>query len=254
MIGRIRRAGLVLPGLLSLLGLAILIGLGSWQIVRKAEKEELIAKIEARRTGEALDLGNVLQRGPAAEADYQRVVVKGTFVPGKERFYYAPHPRLGPGYDIYQPLKYTPHMVVWINRGYIPERERNNPKSWQAPEGEVSVTGTARLPAVPGNFTPDNDLKRNVWYWRDLAGMQNSAFAGEEGIATAPLFIVAEPEKVMGDVGKAHSGDGPWPQRGVSDLVVLNRHLEYALTWYGLAATLAGVFAAFAWTRLRSVR
>ena len=158
--------------------------------------------------------------GPASESDYQRVRVSGTFVPGKERFYYAPHQRLGPGYDIYQPLKYTPHKVVWVNRGYIPERERNNPKSWQAPEAELKVTGVARLPAVPGSFTPDNDLKGNVWYWRDLAGMQNSAFAGAESIGTAPLFIVAEPEKTLSDVEKAHvSGDGPWPQRGVSNIV-----------------------------------
>ncbi|KUO66554.1 MAG: hypothetical protein APF80_01260 [Alphaproteobacteria bacterium BRH_c36] len=254
MIGQVRRAGLVLPGVMSLLGLGILIGLGSWQIVRKAEKEELIAKIEAKRTGEPLDLESVLRRGPASEADYQRVRVSGTFVPGKERFYYAPQPRLGPGYDIYQPLKYTANKVVWVNRGYIPERERGNPQSWRVPEGEVSVIGTARLPAMPGNFTPENDIKGNVWYWRDLTGMHNSAFAGAEGIGTAPLFVVAEPEKALSEVDKAQATGGPWPKRGVSDLVIVNRHLEYALTWFGLAATLVGVFAAFALTRLRKFR
>jgi surfeit locus 1 family protein len=38
----------------------------------------------------------------------------------------------------------------------------------------------------------------------------------------------------------------------VTRLELPNRHLEYALTWYGLAATLAGVYLAFAVSRLRS--
>ncbi len=254
MIGRIGRAGLIVPTLLSLLGLTILLALGTWQMARKAEKEELIDKIEARRTGEPVSLERAIQSGDVASADFQRVEVAGTWIAGKERFYYAPQPRLGPGYDIYQPLQYASTKVVWVNRGYIPERARSKPNLWRAADGEVTIAGTARLPATPGTFTPKNDVKGNIWYWRDLAGMQTSAFAGSEGLEAAPVFVVAEPERRISDVDKANALDGPLPKRGVSELVVLNRHLEYALTWYGLALTLVGVYVAYAWTRLRHIR
>jgi surfeit locus 1 family protein len=44
---------------------------------------------------------------------------------------------------------------------------------------------------------------------------------------------------------------GGFPKGGVTRLELPNRHLEYALTWYGLAAALVAVFAAFAVTRWR---
>lgn len=251
MLNRMGRAGLIVPSLLSLLGLSILLGLGTWQLVRKSEKDELIAKIEARRVHEPVSLESILNSGSLDGADYQRVSVTGVFLENKERFYYAPQPRLGPGFDIYQPLQYAPGQVVWINRGYLPERERANATSFAAPKGEVTITGTARLPAKPGAFTPDNDVKANVWYWRDLEGMHNSAFKGADAPQPVPVFVVAEPEKTLSDVDKAHVVDAHWPKRGISTLVIMNRHLEYALTWYGLALTLVGVYVAYAWTRLR---
>lgn len=251
MIGRIARAGLVVPSLLTIAGLSILIGLGTWQMMRKAEKEELVATIEARRAGPPLALEMALEEFGPAEIEYQRVKVTGKFVAGKERFYYAPQPNLGPGYDVYQPLSSAPGKVVWINRGYIPERVRADEQAWRAGEGEVTITGTARLSAVPGSFTPPNDPKANIWYWRDLEGMQKSAFGAGEPVSAAPVFIVAEPDKRLSNVEKARAQDGPWPKRGVSNLVIFNRHLEYALTWYGLALTLFGVYVAYAWTRLR---
>lgn len=251
MIGRFVRAGLVWPTLLSVVGLAILIGLGSWQLARKAEKEALIERIEARRSGPPMALEEVLAKRSTDEADFQRVTVTGELLPEKTRFYYAPQPRLGPGFDIYQPLRYAPGKIVWVNLGYVPKRLRDKPKKWRLPEGPVTIIGNARLPAKKGTFTPDNDIAGNIWYWRDLQGMQEAAFGAGQAMASAPFFVVAEPEKTLSSVDKAHLGDAGWPQRGVTDLVVLNRHLEYAITWFGLAMTLLGVYLAYAWARWR---
>lgn len=253
MIARALRAGLVWPTLLSLAGLAILIGLGTWQLQRKAEKEALIATIEARRTGEAKPVADVAD-GDLKAADYQRVTATGRFVPDIVRFYYAPQPNLGPGYDIYQPFRFAAGRVVWVNRGFVPERLREDKAAWMAPSDEVTLTGNARRPAEPGAFTPENNPAGNVWYWRDLAGMHRSAFADGDGPEAAPFFLVVEPETKLGDIAKAKLTDGPWPRPGVSDLVIVNRHLEYALTWYGLAVTLLGVYVAYAVTRLRAQR
>lgn len=247
-------ASLFWPTVLSVVGLAVLISLGTWQLQRKAEKEALISLIENRRTGEAVELATLLAQVSLDDADYQRVKVTGRFVAGKARFYYAPQPQLGPGFDVYEPLEYAEGQVVWVNRGFIPQRIRDTAAIWQSPSGEVTIVGNARLPAKPGAFTPDNDAEGNNWYWRDLAGMQRSAFDPGAGKTAAGVFVVAEPEQRLTDVDRAHLKDGDWPRPGVSRIVIVNRHLEYALTWYGLAATLIGVYLAFAWARLRQGR
>ena len=69
MIGRLRRAGLLWPTVLSIAGLAILIGLGRWQLARKAEKDALIAKIEASRLGQPAQLAYVIASCPGADSD-----------------------------------------------------------------------------------------------------------------------------------------------------------------------------------------
>ncbi|MET0529796.1 MAG: SURF1 family cytochrome oxidase biogenesis protein, partial [Microvirga sp.] len=38
---------------------------------------------------------------------------------------------------------------------------------------------------------------------------------------------------------------------GQTQLTLPNNHLQYALTWYGLALTLVGVFGAFTWKRIK---
>jgi surfeit locus 1 family protein len=94
------------------------------------------------------------------------------------------------------------------------------------------------MPAAKGFFTPDNDAGSNVWYWRDLNGLMASAF-GDSGPAAVPLFLEAEAP-----------APGGWPKGGATLVELPNRHLEYAITWFGLAFALAAVFAAYAVPRL----
>jgi surfeit locus 1 family protein len=54
------------------------------------------------------------------------------------------------------------------------------------------------------------------------------------------------------DAEATPASPGGWPQGGVTRLTLPNRHLEYALTWYGLALTLVGVLAAFIFGRWRA--
>ena len=89
---------------------------------------------------------------------------------------------------------------------------------------------------------PDNDPAANSWFWRDLSAMGKALLASSEASRLTPFFVEAE----AGDV------PGGWPKGGVTRLVLTNKHLEYALTWYGLAATLVFVFGFFVRSRLRS--
>jgi surfeit locus 1 family protein len=225
------------------LALPLLIGLGLWQMERKDWKDGLLAAIAARSTGEPVafpELIDGLAGKPASAAEYTRVKVSGRFLHDKELFYYAPHPTMGPGYHVYTPLVFAPGRTVFVNRGYLPERLKDRSQRAAAQvEGETEVVGLMRATAERLRFAVDNDAKGNLWFWRDLPAM--AAAAGVTGGPVAAVSIDAEGE-----------APGGFPKGGVTELRLPNRHLEYALTWFGLAAALAVIYGLFAIERLRN--
>lgn len=245
MLERLRQARLIWPTVSAVAGLAVLVGLGSWQLQRKQWKEGLQAKITERAHSGPSPLARAaeLVRG-GGDAEYLHVVAKGTFQHDKERYLYAPGPS-GQGWHVYTPLEVAPRSIVWVNRGFVSEESRF---PWQRSEGqvtgEVEVRGLVRLPLRPSKFTPDNDVVRNIWYWPDVAAMTASAFKGTP-VDLLPLVV---------DADASPAPPGGLPRGGVTNLRLPNRHLEYALTWFGIAATLIGVYFAFAAGRLRAAR
>jgi surfeit locus 1 family protein len=144
----------------------------------------------------------------------------------------------GPGYWVLTPLELDDGAVVIVNRGFVPANRRDPATRADGQvAGRVSVTGLLRRPE-PGNwFTPDNDPPRGQWYRRDP-----HAIAAAFGLArVAPFMIDAD----------AAPNPGGLPQGGETRLSFPNNHLGYALTWFGLAAALAGVFGVFAWQQVR---
>ena len=109
--------------------------------------------------------------------------------------------------------------------------------------GDVTFTGLLRHADEQTMFVPDNDPGRNIWYWRDIDAM--AATLGADAPRVHKYVVDAEAEPAP---------PGGWPKGGVTRLELPNRHLEYALTWYGLAGTLVAVFIAFVVTRWRQTR
>jgi surfeit locus 1 family protein len=243
---RLQRAGLVWPALLALAGLAVLIGLGTWQMSRKAWKEGLLALIAERARASPVPLGEALRRWrETGDVEYLHVRLTGGFRHEAERYVFAIDEQLGPGFHVYTPLETVDGQLVLLNRGFVPDRLKEpalRPQGQLA--GDAVVTGLARRPQSRAWFTPESDARRNVFYWPDFAGMLGSLPPAWQGRQVVPFFVEA-------DAGPANPGG--LPKGGVTRLTLPNRHLEYALTWYGLALTLVGVFAAFARSRLRSV-
>lgn len=239
---RIRSAGLVWPLLLSLPALLILLGLGTWQMQRLAWKEDLIAKIEARAHAPSVSLAEI-EKGNRDAIEYARVRVRGTFRHDAEQLLWEPDPRQGPGYHVYTPLRLEDGRFILVNRGYVTEALRS---ASSRPEGQVAgkveVVGLLREPPARGLFNPDHDSKTGVWFWRDFDGMSRAALGPEAGKAVH-LFLDAEAQP---------ANPGGWPRGGTTRLTLPNRHLEYALTWYGLAAALVAVLIAFMISRLRT--
>jgi surfeit locus 1 family protein len=242
MLTRLRQAYLVWPTLAALAALAVLIGLGTWQLQRKQWKEGLLSKIAARVHAQPVPLQravSMFRRGE--DVEYMHVIARGRFLHDKERYLYAPTPG-GQGWHVYAPLE-TAGQILWVNRGLVLDANKA-PASRQAGQvqGETEVRGLVRLPPTRRLFTPENDVQNNLWYWPDLDAMTASAFPSAPH-AALPFAIDSDAEPAP---------PGGLPKGGTTRINLSNRHLEYALTWYGLAATLIGVYLAFAAARLRA--
>jgi surfeit locus 1 family protein len=232
------------PTLATLAGLAILLGLGTWQVQRLQWKEALIAQLATRAHAAPVKLEIALADAVSgADVEYTHVTARGQFRHDLERFVYVPGDGDW-GYHVITPLDLGAGRAILINRGYIP-RQLLDPAKRSAgqPGAQVEVTGLLRRPppARPW-YIPAGDLKSNTWSWPEMGGIAQSMY-GASGAALPSLFIDA-------DAGKA----GSVPAGGATRMELSNRHLEYAITWYALAATLAGIYA-FAWVRhLRAQR
>ena len=240
--------GLILPGALSLAALAVLISLGNWQMQRLAWKEALIVTI-AKRVSETPQLLPAMPESLSFDLDreeYRPYIAIGRFLHEHEVQVYTvlSEPKgsfSGAGYWVLTPLAREDGSIVVINRGFVPQ-ELKNPASRKEGqvEGIVRITGLLRAREQPNYFTPTNDLAKNAWYRRDPAAIAN-AF----GLKNVLPFLLDATGEYRPDM---------LPQPNETKLTFTNNHLGYALTWYGLACTLIGVFSAFAWQRLRDAK
>jgi surfeit locus 1 family protein len=242
MLRTIREKGLLWPAVATLLGVAFLISLGNWQMRRLSWKRGLIGSIAERVHAPPVTLALAEERASlGGDVEYTRVKVDGTGLNDREIHLYALDDQYGPGFDIITPLRLADGSIVLVNRGFVPN-ELKDPAKRPAGQitGDVTVTGLLRAPDVQTMFVPANDAQHNIWYWRDAGAM--AATLGADAPRVHQYVIDAEASPPV---------PGGWPKGGVTHLELPNRHLEYALTWYALAVTLVGVFAAFAITRWR---
>lgn len=240
--GRARRAGGLWLWISALSALAILIALGTWQMQRRDWKFGIIDRIERRVHAEPISLreAEAIWR-ETGDVEYLRVRVSGRFDHGQERHFYGIDEGK-PGWRILTPLVTPGGETVLVDRGFVPEpRKSPGTRAEGQLAGAVTLTGLARAPGERGWFVPDNDPARNIWFWRDLPGLA-ATLPGELTARLTPFILEAE----------AGAVPGGWPKGGMTRLAIPNRHLEYALTWYGLALTLIGVFLFYLRSRSRS--
>lgn len=233
-----RPRSLFWPTLVTIAGSAVLAGLGTWQMHRLTSKTQLIATVEARVNADPVPLPGQSEwpQLDLGRMEYRPVTAAGVFDHAHEFhvFTQLSQPRGrhgGPGYWIITPLLLDGGGTVMVNRGFVP-REFKDPTTRPAGQasGPVTVTGLIRAPERQQAFVPDNDRENNVWFFRDVAAM--AAASGHSDVAP---FLVDE---------RASAVPGGLPQAGETQIVFRNDHLQYALTWYGLALCLAGVYIA----------
>ncbi len=237
--------GLIFLTAFTLAGLALLIGLGVWQLKRLAWKEGLIAEIETRAKGEPVTLQDAIAVArEGRDPSYYRVHVKGHFDHAKERYLYALSTDGEPGWHVITPLDTVEGELVLVDRGFVPDRVRDpSTRAAGQLDGDVDVTGLVRLPESQGLFIPDNDPNANRWFWRDLSGMTYSMFPTAT-MDPAPFFLEAEKSDVPGG----------WPEGGQTHLELPNNHLQYAVTWFLLAGALVVIYVVYVRSAYRRER
>lgn len=223
-------------GLTIAVGIAffILIGLGTWQVQRLAWKRDLLAQVAALQSAPARDAGPVLARMKAGEAtDFTRVRIdcQGLGAAPYLQLYSVRDGQAGSRLVSACALAGAPYGSILVDRGFVADDISARPPVNPADATPLSVVGVLRVPE-PGNFvSPPNDVAGNRWYVRDVPQMATALKAANP----APLVLMAET-----------SSNPEWKALDPAPLPaeISNRHLEYAGTWYGLAAALVGVYAA----------
>lgn len=223
-------AGLTLA---AAIGLAILIGLGVWQLRRLAWKEAMLTQIEALKDAPARPLADALGQGGDLAFMRVRVDCPGLAAAPFVEVYSMRDGGTGQRLVSACPIAMAGLSHILVDRGFVADTISARPAVQSAAE-PVTVVGVLRLGDDANFATPP---PRNGHYFsRDLAAMAAELKAPRP----APYFLMAEtstnPEWKALD-------PSPLPQQ------ITNRHLEYALTWFGLAAALAGVYAAVLWRR-----
>jgi surfeit locus 1 family protein len=240
------RRGLFWPRLFALAGFVVLIGLGTWQIERKEWKEELIEVLRQRAATAPVVLPPPEQwvTPKSASDEFKRVTFRAVFDHSQEAYVYTVGSTLRPdvtepGYWIFTLAKLPVGSIVVVNRGFVPQaRQDPRTRADGQVEGAIEIVGAMRWPEQRGTFTPQDDPAHNVWYLRDHRVIAAAKGWSEVG----PFFIDQE----------APQAPGGLPRAAALTVQLRNEHLQYALTWYGLAAALVVVFTIWAWGRRRA--
>ena len=220
----------------SVLTIAGLFALGTWQLDRLSWKNSIITQIKATVEKPPLHLLGSLES--MTIETHRRVTVTGKFL-------YTESLALGPrtlngraGWHIITPLILKNRVVIFIDRGWVNDRNFAAVQSQRKLLDKLeTVTGRIKRSQRPNIFVPDNNPAKSEWYWMDTASMAEVNDLSQ----VAPFWIIADRETSR-KVGYVDSVEMP-----------PNNHLQYAITWFALAIALT-VLTIVYWHRTRSKR
>ena len=219
-----------LPTIISLLAFVFLMSLGNWQMDRLEWKNSLMSRVDARLQSPSIPIPPAQTWGELSEIDYdyRRVHLQGRFDHSQELYWYAGAFQGRTGVQVITPFSLEGGDIILVNRGFVPDELREpSQRSVGQVNGMVTVTGVMRWPSLRSRFDAEDVLSQRLWFVKDLTSMADFL-----AIKSAPFFVEL-------DTASSVSGG---PIGGQTRVSFSNRHLEYALTWYGLGVTLVIIF------------
>ena len=212
---------MIVPLLFGILGAAILIWLGSWQMQRLGWKQDVLAKIEARiGATPAIQLPEL----PDPEGHLYLPLQLAGKIEQPELHVLVSRKQIGAGYRIIVPFEVAGRRIL-LDRGFVRAADKDASRR----KTVITVTGNLLWPDDRTNSTPQNDEAKNIWFARDLDAMADV-------LQTEPVMLVA----------KSNTGDAIEPLP-VQTSLIPNDHLQYAITWFLLAIVWLGMTGFLLW-------
>lgn len=220
---------IVFPLLFGLAGVAILVSLGVWQLQRLSWKQGILSEIETRIAAAPVALPDM----PDPERDKFLPVTATGEVTSDEIHVLVSQKQVGAGYRVISAFILDDGRRVLLDRGFI----KVDQKQAARPTGNATVQGNLHWPNETGSSIPLPDLKAEIWFARDVPAMA-------QHLGTDPVLIVARETSFEQDTVS------PLPVDGAG---IPNDHLQYAITWFSLAAIWLLMTLTFLW-RARSTQ
>jgi cytochrome oxidase assembly protein ShyY1 len=226
---------------------ALFIGLGGWQLQRRAEKLALIAKLDERLAAPPVPLPPPSQwKALTPDADeFQRVSFTATYQSRLDAMVYSSGSALredisGPGTWAFLPAQVPTGEIVAVNAGFTSNKMQDRNQQDRAvaqlvTNKPVMLTGYIRFPEQPGFLRPDFEHSKRLWFTRDHIAMAQAL--GWDQVA--PFYIDLEAPVPPNGI----------PKPGPLHVNLRNDHLQYAITWFALAV--AAMIALGVWLRGR---
>ena len=193
--------------------------LGTWQLYRLQWKQDLINQIS-----EGLN-STPIQYSQDINKNYQRVTLVGKYNFKNQIYLYNLNKKGQPGFDVITPFETLNKENVLINRGWIKKEFKNNPR---INSFSKNIKGLLKESNKKNIFTPENDLKENIWFSINLNEIQKLT-----GKKFNKFIVYLEDEKI----------NTPKPKEITIDLP--NNHLKYAITWYSISISILFYFLYF---------
>lgn len=209
----------IAPVLFGVIGAAILFALGFWQFQRLQWKIGVLAQIDRVILADPAELPNDI-----SEQSHQFLPVKisGT-ITEDEINVLGSVKKIGPGYRIISAFVTDDGRRIMLDRGYVVTRAKDAPR----PALHAVIIGNLHWPDEKGGSIPEPDIKKNIWFARDIPAMAAI-------LKTEPVLVVQRQSDEESRVTT------PFP---VDSSTIPNRHLEYVVTWWGLALAWLGMSA-----------
>ena len=242
------RRGIAGLGIFTALTVALLIGLGVWQLQRRAEKHALIAQLTERLAAAPAALPALAQWNTLTPArdEFRRVRFSATYEPRPDAMVYSAGSAVredisGPGTWAFLPARLSAGEIVVINAGFVQNTMQDRPQQDRAVTrlvtgAPVTLTGYIRFPESAGALTPAENLAKRLWFTRDHLAMARALGwgqgVGQADSHLAPFYVDLETPVPASGI----------PKPGPLEVHLKDDHLQYAVTWFGLAGAVLIAF------------
>ena len=186
----------------------IVLSLGTWQVFRLNSKSQLISDLENNLKRNSIDFNVDIDK------EYTKVLLKKKNLKSKIFLYHLNKGEIG--FKVIVPYEVNSSLLVLVDKGWIRKDKINSIKNSLL--NDDMIEGYTKKIREKKLFTPKNNIKEDFLYSVEIDNLKKSLNKN-----IYPLLII-QTSKTKKDIvpNDYHVG-------------LSNNHLQYAITWYGLA-------------------